>query len=66
MLEALIYLAKQVGCYKSIAHCIEQNEGFYGQCSFKKEGSQMVLKHQIGEKPTLAGIKKAMREEVYE
>ncbi|KAF2097787.1 glucosamine 6-phosphate N-acetyltransferas-like protein, partial [Rhizodiscina lignyota] len=41
ILEAVLHVAREVGCYRTTVQCAEQNESFYGQCGFKKEGSHM-------------------------
>ncbi|KAI9845606.1 MAG: tRNA(Ser) Um(44) 2'-O-methyltransferase [Thelocarpon superellum] len=38
IIQALDYVAEQVGCYKSILDCSEANEGFYLKCGFKRAG----------------------------
>jgi glucosamine-phosphate N-acetyltransferase len=42
VIQALDYVAEQVGCYKSILDCSEKNEGFYVKCGFRKAGLQMA------------------------
>ncbi|KAL1956386.1 hypothetical protein VTO42DRAFT_7369 [Malbranchea cinnamomea] len=42
MIQALDYVAKKVGCYKSILDCSEANEGFYVKCGFKRAGLEMA------------------------
>ncbi|EFQ98370.1 glucosamine 6-phosphate N-acetyltransferase [Nannizzia gypsea CBS 118893] len=42
MIHALDYVAKEVGCYKSILDCSEANEGFYLKCGFKRAGLEMA------------------------
>lgn len=41
MIHALGALAKNVGCYKSILGCSEENEPFYVKCGFNKGGRMM-------------------------
>ncbi|MCJ1251500.1 Glucosamine-phosphate N-acetyltransferase-like protein [Trapelia coarctata] len=41
IIEALDYIAKEVGCYKSILDCSEANEGFYVKCGYKRAGLEM-------------------------
>ncbi|PNS14871.1 Glucosamine 6-phosphate N-acetyltransferase [Sphaceloma murrayae] len=41
IIQALDYVAKEVGCYKSILDCSEANEGFYVKCGFKRAGLEM-------------------------
>jgi len=42
IIQALDYVAEQVGCYKSILDCSEFNEGFYVKCGFKRAGLEMA------------------------
>ncbi|KAJ5980501.1 Acyl-CoA N-acyltransferase [Penicillium waksmanii] len=42
IIQALDYVAAQVGCYKSILDCSEVNEGFYIKCGFKRAGLEMA------------------------
>ncbi|GKZ19311.1 glucosamine-phosphate N-acetyltransferase-like protein [Aspergillus brasiliensis] len=42
IIQALDYVAAQVGCYKSILDCSEANEGFYLKCGFKRAGLEMA------------------------
>ncbi|RSM05962.1 hypothetical protein CDV31_009384 [Fusarium ambrosium] len=42
IIQALDYVAEQVGCYKSILDCSEANEGFYVKCGFRRAGLQMA------------------------
>ncbi|KAI9711013.1 MAG: Glucosamine-phosphate N-acetyltransferase-like protein [Bogoriella megaspora] len=42
IINALDYIAAQVGCYKSILDCSEANEGFYKKCGFKRAGLEMA------------------------
>ncbi|KAF2859675.1 acyl-CoA N-acyltransferase [Piedraia hortae CBS 480.64] len=42
IIQALDYLAKSTGCYKSILDCSELNEGFYVKCGFKRAGLEMA------------------------
>ncbi|KAF2401939.1 acyl-CoA N-acyltransferase [Trichodelitschia bisporula] len=41
LLHALDHIAEQVGCYKTILDCSEENEGFYVKCGYEKAGSEM-------------------------
>ncbi|KUJ10408.1 acyl-CoA N-acyltransferase [Mollisia scopiformis] len=41
MIQALVSVAKNVGCYKSILGCSEENEPFYIKCGFEKRGRNM-------------------------
>ncbi|SPO03791.1 probable glucosamine-phosphate N-acetyltransferase [Cephalotrichum gorgonifer] len=51
IIQALDYIAEQVGCYKSILDCSEANEGFYVKCGFRRAGLQMAH-YYAGEKKT--------------
>ncbi|KAI1354019.1 glucosamine 6-phosphate N-acetyltransferase [Xylaria sp. FL0043] len=42
LIQALDYIAEQVGCYKTILDCSEANEGFYVKCGFRKAGLEMA------------------------
>lgn len=42
IIQALDYVAENVGCYKTILDCSEANEGFYVKCGFKRAGLEMV------------------------
>ncbi|KAF2839921.1 glucosamine 6-phosphate N-acetyltransferas-like protein [Patellaria atrata CBS 101060] len=42
IIQALDYVAENVGCYKSILDCSEANEGFYKKCEFSRAGLQMA------------------------
>ncbi|PWY83488.1 glucosamine 6-phosphate N-acetyltransferase [Aspergillus heteromorphus CBS 117.55] len=42
IIQALDFVAKEVGCYKSILDCSETNEGFYLKCGFKRAGLEMA------------------------
>ncbi|KAF7544653.1 hypothetical protein G7046_g9743 [Stylonectria norvegica] len=42
IIQALDFIAAQVGCYKSILDCSEANEGFYVKCGFRRAGLQMA------------------------
>lgn len=42
IIQALDYVAENVGCYKSILDCSEANEGFYVKCGFKRAGLEMA------------------------
>ncbi|KAK4991262.1 Glucosamine-phosphate N-acetyltransferase-like protein [Elasticomyces elasticus] len=42
IIQALDYVAEQVGCYKTILDCSEANEGFYVKCGFKRAGLEMA------------------------
>ncbi|PGH03808.1 hypothetical protein AJ80_08621 [Polytolypa hystricis UAMH7299] len=47
MIHALDYVAKEVGCYKSILDCSEANEGFYVKCGFKRAGLEMAHYYNV-------------------
>ncbi|KAA8643434.1 hypothetical protein EYZ11_008410 [Aspergillus tanneri] len=42
IIQALDYVACNVGCYKTILDCSEVNEGFYIKCGFKRAGLEMA------------------------
>ncbi|MCJ1335791.1 Glucosamine-phosphate N-acetyltransferase-like protein [Bachmanniomyces sp. S44760] len=42
IIQALDYVAEQVGCYKTILDCSEANEGFYVKCGYKRAGLEMA------------------------
>ncbi|KAI9370666.1 L-Aspartase-like protein [Aspergillus egyptiacus] len=42
VIQALDFVAEQVGCYKTILDCSEANEGFYIKCGFKRAGLEMA------------------------
>lgn len=42
IIQALDYVAENVGCYKCILDCSEANEGFYVKCGFKRAGLEMA------------------------
>lgn len=42
IIQALDYVAENVGCYKTILDCSEANEGFYVKCGFKRAGLEMA------------------------
>ncbi|CEJ89561.1 Putative Glucosamine 6-phosphate N-acetyltransferase [[Torrubiella] hemipterigena] len=48
MIQALDYVAKNVGCYKTILDCSETNEGFYIKCGFRRAGLEMAHYHNKG------------------
>lgn len=47
IIQALDYVAENVGCYKTILDCSEANEGFYVKCGFKRAGLEMVSSREI-------------------
>ncbi len=42
IIEALDFIARQTGCYKTILDCSEHNEGFYVKCGFRRAGLEMA------------------------
>jgi glucosamine-phosphate N-acetyltransferase len=42
IIENLVHIAKQVGCYKVILDCSEKNVRFYENCGFVRKEIQMV------------------------
>ncbi|KAK4248703.1 acyl-CoA N-acyltransferase [Corynascus novoguineensis] len=46
LIQALDYIAKQTGCYKTILDCSEANEGFYVKCGFRRAGLEMAHYHE--------------------
>ncbi|KAK4174718.1 putative glucosamine 6-phosphate N-acetyltransferase [Triangularia setosa] len=46
IIQALDFIAKETGCYKTILDCSEHNEGFYVKCGFKRAGLEMAHYHQ--------------------
>lgn len=42
MIEALVALSRQYGCYKVILDCSEENASFYEKCGLSRNGVQMV------------------------
>ncbi|KAL2106005.1 hypothetical protein VUR80DRAFT_7423 [Thermomyces stellatus] len=50
IIQALDYIAEQVGCYKSILDCSEANEGFYVKCGFRRAGLQMAHYYETDKK----------------
>lgn len=42
MIEALVALSRQYGCYKVILDCSEENAAFYEKCGLSRKGVQMV------------------------
>ncbi|KAH7409679.1 glucosamine 6-phosphate N-acetyltransferase-like protein [Cadophora sp. MPI-SDFR-AT-0126] len=47
LLEALRFIAEEVGCYKCILNCMPNNVGFYARCGYEQSGLEMAL--YIGE-----------------
>ena len=43
LLNTLIEISKNKGCYKCILDCKDELEDFYKKCNFKKKGVQMCL-----------------------
>lgn len=48
LIQALDYVAENVGCYKTILDCSEVNEGFYIKCGFRRAGLEMAHYHNKG------------------
>ncbi|KAK3311512.1 acyl-CoA N-acyltransferase [Chaetomium strumarium] len=46
IIHALDYIAKQLGCYKTILDCSDHNEGFYVKCGFRRAGLEMAHYHE--------------------
>ncbi|KAK3182164.1 Glucosamine-phosphate N-acetyltransferase-like protein [Lecanicillium sp. MT-2017a] len=46
VIQALDYVAANVGCYKTILDCSEANEGFYIKCGFRRAGLEMAHYHE--------------------
>jgi GNAT superfamily N-acetyltransferase len=42
IIQALDFVAENVGCYKTILDCSEAIEGFYVKCGFKRAGLEMA------------------------
>ncbi|KAI8374716.1 acyl-CoA N-acyltransferase [Radiomyces spectabilis] len=42
LIDQLVHIAKQVGCYKTILNCSHENVPFYEKCSFKNTAVQMA------------------------
>lgn len=47
IIQALDFVAEQVGCYKSILDCSEANEGFYVKCGFRRAGLEMAHYYEV-------------------
>ncbi|KAK4682982.1 Glucosamine-phosphate N-acetyltransferase-like protein [Podospora pseudoanserina] len=45
IIQALDFIARETGCYKTILDCSEHNEGFYVKCGFKRAGLEMAHYH---------------------
>jgi len=43
IIEYLVHLAKEKGCYKVILDCDEKNAQFYEKCQFKRRGVEMGI-----------------------
>ncbi|KIW17290.1 hypothetical protein PV08_04481 [Exophiala spinifera] len=50
IIQALDYVAENVGCYKCILDCSEANEGFYVKCGFKRAGLEMAHYYETAPK----------------
>jgi glucosamine-phosphate N-acetyltransferase len=46
MIDHLVMIAKQMGCYKVRLVCSEENAGFYAKCNFEKNGVEMIQRLQ--------------------
>jgi glucosamine-phosphate N-acetyltransferase len=42
LVEELLLVAQQQGCYKAILDCAESNAGFYEKCGMQRKEVQMV------------------------
>ena len=42
MINGLDSVAKNIGCYKTILNCGEQNIAFYEKCGYKKQSVEMA------------------------
>ena len=51
MMEALQRIGRQVGCYKVILDCSEDNVSFYTRCGFKQKEVQMAAYIPGNEQP---------------
>lgn len=43
LIDHLLKLSKELGCYKTILDCDEKNVAFYEKCGMSKKGIQMAL-----------------------
>ena len=50
-MEGLQGIGRQVGCYKVIRDCSEDNVSFYKRCGFKQKEAQMVAYIPGNEQP---------------
>ncbi|KAJ9132375.1 Glucosamine-phosphate n-acetyltransferase [Pleurostoma richardsiae] len=48
LIQALDFVAEQIGCYKTILDCSEANEGFYIKCGFRRAGLEMAHYYEGG------------------
>jgi phosphoacetylglucosamine mutase len=46
MVHALTSISSELGCYKTILDCSEENSGFYEKCDFEIKGTQMAKYHE--------------------
>jgi glucosamine-phosphate N-acetyltransferase len=46
MVHALTSISRELGCYKTILDCSEENSGFYEKCDFEIKGTQMAKYHE--------------------
>ena len=51
MMEGLQRIGRQVGCYKVILDCSEDNVSFYTRCGFKQKEVQMAAYIPGNEQP---------------
>ncbi|KAK9867712.1 hypothetical protein WJX84_008139 [Apatococcus fuscideae] len=42
LIEALVAMARTIGCYKVILDCAKDNADFYTKCSFEEKGVEMA------------------------
>jgi hypothetical protein len=47
LIEALVDVARQRGCYKVILDCSEANQAFYEKCGLTRKEVQMVRQHTL-------------------
>lgn len=43
IIEDLVVLGKEAGCYKVTLECSDDNVGFYTKCGFERKGNQMSV-----------------------
>jgi len=54
IVERVLAVARQRGCYKVIVDCAERNVAFYEKCGFSRKDVQMARYFQVGSSPTAA------------